>query len=521
MSALRRLLERMALRPLAAADALGNRLYGSRFNPLYQTGTIVVALYLVLLATGLWLLLFYRVGAPWESVSRLTANPWWGNWVRTLHRYASDLAVVATIVHAIRMFAQARSWGPRAHAWMTGCGLLLLLFFCGWTGYVMVWDTFGELLAREGARLIDALPILSEPTGRAFTGEQPVRTVLFFANLFAHVGIPLGMGVVFWLHIRRLQRPALLPPPRVTWTVVGLLWAAAIVWPLEMAPRADPFTLPPEIPADLFFAFWIPVARALAAGEALSLAAGIGLALLAVPWLTMRRGADAPPPSVVDESVCVGCVQCSLDCPYGAITMVERESRRSDLVARVDPDLCVSCGICAGSCPPMGVGPPGRAGRDQIALVREFLARPERRTGEIVAVCCTRGAGEFAHDLAAAGAVPYAVDCGGNLHTSVMELLLRGGAAGVIVLACPPRDCWHREGPKWLDARVYHEREAELQARVDRARVRIVGVNARERAEAIQALRRFVADVAAVAPPAVDAVEIDTVCEPTLTGRTR
>ena len=66
--------ERLALRLLTAADALGNRWYGWRFNPLYQSGTIVVALYLSLLVTGLWLLLFYRVGAPWESVAGLTAN---------------------------------------------------------------------------------------------------------------------------------------------------------------------------------------------------------------------------------------------------------------------------------------------------------------------------------------------------------------------------------------------------------------------------------------------------------------
>lgn len=519
MSAVRPLLERLSLRPLAAADALCNRLYGSRFNPLYQSGTIVVAVYLVLLVTGLWLLLLYRVGAPWESVAQLTANPWWGNWVRALHRYASDLAIVATAVHALRMFAQARSWGARAQAWMTGCVLLLLLFFCGWTGYVMVWDTFGELLAREGSRMMDALPLLSEPTGRAFTGEQPVRTVFFFVNLFAHVGIPLGMAVVFWLHVRRLQRPALLPPRGVTWSVVGLLVLGALAWPLSMAPRADPFTLAAEIPTDLFFAFWIPAARSLGGGQALAVAAGLGLGLLAAPWLMARRHAEAPPPSVVDESLCVGCVQCSIDCPYGAITMYARESRRSDLVARVDPDLCVSCGICAGSCPPMGVGPPGRTGRDQMAAVREFLARPERRAGEIVAICCRRGAGAYAADLAAAGGVPYPVDCGGNLHTSIIEMLLREGAAGVIVLACPPRDCWHREGPKWLDQRVYHEREAELQARVDRARVRIVGVNSWESTLAIAALRQFAADVDALAPPAQDMPAIETTCEPSLAGR--
>ena len=514
MSAVRRRLERLALRPLTAADALCNRLYGQRFNPLYQSGTIVVALYLVLLATGLWLLLFYRIGRPWESVAHLTANHWAGNWVRGLHRYASDLALVATAAHAVRMFAQGRSWGARTQAWITGCLLLLLLFVCGWTGFVMVWDTFGAHLARQGARVLDALPVLSEPTSRAFTGERPVPTVFFFLNLFAHIGIPLTMAVAFWLHVRRLHRPALLPPRPVTWLVAGGLTAAAVLWPLDMAPRADLFAMPEVVPADLFFAFWIPAAQALSPARALTLAMAAGAGLLAVPWLTARRG-NTPPPSSVDEALCVGCLQCAIDCPYGAITMVDRGNNRPDPVARVNPDLCVSCGICAGSCPPMGVGPPGRTGRDQVAAVREFLSAPARRSGEIIAICCHHGAGAYAADIAAAGAVPYPVGCGGNLHTSVIEFLLRGGAGGVIVLACPPRDCWHREGPRWLQERVYLEREAELQPRVDRARVRIVNVNARERTRAIAALRAFSAEVGALALPEPADPGIEEVqCEP-------
>lgn len=517
MSAPARPTERLALRLLTAADGLGNRLYGHRFNPLYQSGTIVVALYLVLLVTGLWLILFYRVGAPWDSVARLTANPWTGNWVRGLHRYASDLAVIATAVHAFRMFAQGRSWGARALAWVTGCLLLFLLLVCGWTGYVMVWDTFGELLAREGARMIDALPILSEPTSRAFTGEQPLPTAFFFLNLFAHIGIPLAMGVVFWLHVRRVARPLLLPPRPLMWTLIGTLTATAIVWPLTMAPQADQLVLPPQVPADFFFAFWIPFTRAFSGGTALLLATGASVALIVVPWFTARRGPAAPAPSVVDEDVCVGCVQCSLDCPYGAITMFERTSRRSDLVARVDPDLCVSCGICAGSCSPMGVGPVRRTGRDQMSQVRDFLAAPERRPGDIVVICCDHGAGAPTVDLVAAGAVPYPIDCAGNLHTSVIEVLLRGGAGGVMVLACPPRDCRHREGPRWLAERVYNARPAELQARVDRARVRIAHANAAERATVRDAVREFAAAVAVLGPPDVaDTRDVAIECETTL-----
>lgn len=508
-------IERLALRLLTATDAVGNRWYGWRFNPLYQSGTIVVALHLTLLVTGLWLILFYRVGAPWESVAGLTANLWVGNWVRGLHRYASDAAVLATAVHAFRMFAQGRSWGARALAWVSGGSLFLLLLVCGWTGYVMVWDTFGEHLAREGARMLDALPVLSEPTSRAFTGERPLPSAFFFINLFAHIGIPLAMGVVFWLHIKRLARPALLPPRPLLWTAIGLLTAVAVVRPLVMAPKANPFVLPAEIPADLFYAFWMPFTRGLGGGTALTSMAAAAVALLIVPLVTARRGAAAPTPSTVDEELCVGCLQCALDCPYGAIEMIERTSRRSELVARVDPALCVSCGICAGSCAPMGVGPPGRSGRDQVSHVQAFLAAPDRRAGEVVVICCDHGAGGFAPTLAAEGAAMYPVDCAGNLHTSVIEILLRGGAGGVLVLACPPRDCRNREGPRWLVERVYHDREAELQARVDRARVRIGHANARERQRAVAALRAFAAEVATRGVPIANrALEADTACEP-------
>jgi ferredoxin/coenzyme F420-reducing hydrogenase delta subunit len=504
--------ERSAFRLLTLADSVANRLYSQRFNPLYQSGTIVVALFFVLILTGLWLLLFYRVGSPWESVSWLTANRWIGNWVRGVHRYASDLAVVATGIHAFRMFAQARDRGARTLAWVSGCLLLLCILVCGWTGYVMVWDTFGQYLAQEGARILDVLPVLSEPTSRAFTGEQPLPMAFFFLNLFAHIGVPLGMMVIFWLHVRRLARPRLLPPPGVMYGAIGALIAVAMFYPLAMAPKANPLLLPAEVPMDLFFGFWIVLSRSMSGGSALLVALGLGVGLLLLPQLA-GLGRRLPRPSSVDEQLCVGCNQCALDCPYGAITMVERSDERSTLVARVAPSLCVSCGICAGSCPPMGVGPPERTGRDQIAQVRRFVSTSRPLAGEVVVICCDHGAGHFTSALAAAGAPTYPVDCAGNLHTSVIELLLRAGAGGVLVLACPHRDCRHREGPIWLHERVYHAREAELQARVSRERVRIVHVNAGERGAALEALRRFAGDVGALANPAVDdGFELEAEC---------
>jgi len=469
-----RALEKGARHALAAADRWMNRIYGSRWNPLYASGTIVVGLLVVLLVTGTYLLLFYRISAPYESVARLTEQAWLGQWIRALHRYASDVAVVAVAIHAFRMFAQGRSWGPRALAWVSGLVLLFVLLVSGWTGYVMVWDAQAQLLAVEGARWLDALPLFSEPIGRTFVGDEALPAAFFFMNLFLHIALPVGMGLILWLHVSRVARPTLLPPRGLRYGLLALLVGASVLWPLGMAPEADLLRLPVEAEVDLFYSFWLLLTPGLPAWAVWALGGVVALPLLAVPWLVRPEPEVAPPPSVVDERLCTGCEQCYEDCPYDAIAMVPRTDGdgRSALVARVDPSLCVSCGICAGSCAPMGVGPAGRTGRDQLAEVKRFVSVVSPSREDVVVIGCDRSAVGFAGDVEGAPVLP--VTCAGNLHTSVVEYLVRAGAGGVLIVACPERDCWNREGSKWLEQRLFHDREAELQERVDRRRVRLV-----------------------------------------------
>jgi len=170
--------------------------------------------------------------------------------------------------------------------------------------------------------------------------------------------------------------------------------------------------------------------------------------------------------------------------------------------------------LCAGSCAPMGVGPPGRTGRAQLTVVRDFIAARRPGGSDVVVVACDRGAGGATRAKELDGALVYPVSCGGNLHTSVVEYLLRAGAGGVLIVSCPPRDCWNREGPKWLEARLFHEREAELRERVDRRRVRLVHAAAGERGLVRAALAAFRADLAALeAATAESDIDLDRLCE--------
>jgi quinol-cytochrome oxidoreductase complex cytochrome b subunit/coenzyme F420-reducing hydrogenase delta subunit/Pyruvate/2-oxoacid:ferredoxin oxidoreductase delta subunit len=480
---------------LGRLDALFDRLYSSRYNPLYQSGTIAVALFLVLLGSGLYLLLYYRIGAPYASVARLDGQVWSGRWMRSLHRFASDAMVVAVAVHALRMLLRGRSWGPRSLAWLSGLVLTAIVFVLGWTGFVMVWDAPALVLAQEGARFLDALPIFSEPVARTFLGERPMPGAFFFLNYFLHIALPLGIALVLYIHVSRVARPKLLPPKRLGWVLVALLLAMAVVWPVPLAPPADPGTMPRSVPLDWFYAFWLPITREMPVVWVWALGGVLALLAASAPLWTRPRPEARPVPSRVDLRLCVGCEQCFLDCPYEAIAMIPRRDDRAGLVAMVNPDVCVSCGICAGSCAPMGVGPPGRDGRDQLTRVRSFLA--ERRPGptDVVVIACAYGAGELAGLERFHDALVYPVSCAGSLHTSVVEFMVRAGAGGVLVASCPVRDCWNREGPKWAAQRLFEGREAELQDRVDRARVRMTHAGPAERGPMAEEIAAFQAHV--------------------------
>ena len=238
-------------RPLARADAFMNRLYGWRGNPLYHSGVLTVSLLAAVMVTGLYLVLFYRIGAPYASVQRITRDLWLGGWMRSLHRYASDAALVAALLHMVRMLLQRRSWGPRTLAWISGVVLLGLLLVCGWTGYVMVWDVQGIVLAREGARMFDALPLFSEPIERAFDGTRPLPGAFFFLNLFAHLALPVGLGIGLWLHVSRVARPALVPPKPLLVTSLAALGLASALLPVGMAPPAELLRTAERAPYDL------------------------------------------------------------------------------------------------------------------------------------------------------------------------------------------------------------------------------------------------------------------------------
>lgn len=465
-------------RPLSAAvaalDGVFDRAYGSRWNPLHQSGPLAVALMLVASVTGVYLLLVYRIGAPYESMQRIQADAWAGRWLRALHRYASDAAVAFVAVHALRAMAEGRTWGPRVLAWVTGLVLAAVMLVVGWTGYVLVWDAHGQMLGAAGARLFDSLHLLATPIGRIFSGDTTASSSFFFLNLFVHMSLPLGMALLLWVHTLRLARSRWMPERRVWVTVTLALTALALAVPATLGPAADGLTLGDRAAYDVFYTAWVPLATQLPPAAAWAASFAIALLPLSVPiWWRPRRQARGEP-SHHNPLACTGCGQCAIDCPFEAISMVPNTTGRgTPELAFVNASRCVSCGLCAGSCDQLAIGPPSRDGHAQVRAVKLIAASADPQAFALVH-CRHDGVGErLAGRVRSRGhrVAMIEVDCAGALHALAVQQLA-DRHRGVFVLACPPHRCRSREGVGLALERLLQGRHPELKHPLDATRVR-------------------------------------------------
>ena len=343
-----RVLERLTLK---AERPVGKVVGSPRLNPLYHTGTITVFLFGVVFLTGIYLTAFFQYGFEdsYRAVEGIEAN-FVGRLMRAVHRYASVAMVVTSLLHGWRTFFQDRFRGARWLAWVTGVAMMLLLWVIGVTGYWLIWDERAEVINGVFARAVDGttvgLDFLIDNVLSPVAGSGWPFLLLIF---LIHIGLSILVGYFIYLHLKRLNRPQLLPPRFWMILIGGAIGIASLVWPVGMIPALNPNELPGTFPIDPFYLFLMPFglqwAPVLLWGGVVLLSALV----TAIPWLLHRKKLD---PIVVHEDRCTGCTLCVVDCPYKALEMVPREDdTKYRQVAVVDEDMCVACGVCIGSCP--------------------------------------------------------------------------------------------------------------------------------------------------------------------------
>lgn len=303
MAKLQALLQWLFLR----VEGLFNAAFGDRLNPLYHLGAISFFLFWVVGGTGLYLYAFFSTGvaAAHASVEAITHGQWYaGGILRSLHRYASDAMVLTMLLHLLRHFAFDRFHGYRWFSWATGIALIWLMYASGINGYMLPWDRLAQFVIVTSFEWLDWLPTFGGTLMRNFVYVASVSDRFFSLLSFLHIGLPLALLLLMWVHVQRVPKARTAPPREISIGLVAALLLLSLLRPaLSQGGPADMATAVAAVDPDWFFLALLPLMVAWPLGQVWALA-GAGTALLAVlPWLPRgRREREAEHEAVVHGS---------------------------------------------------------------------------------------------------------------------------------------------------------------------------------------------------------------------------
>ncbi len=328
LAALQRLLQRLFL----AAERAANALFGERLNPLYHLGALSYWLFWVVMATGLYLYAFFdtSVTDAYLSVERLTHDQRWvGGILRSLHRYASDGMVLTMALHLARHFAFDRHRGFRWFSWVSGVVLLWLVYASGINGYMLPWDQLAQFTVTATAEWFDALPVFNGLLMRNFLSPEDVNDRFFSLLSFLHIGLPLAVLALLWIHTHRVPHAKTLPPRPLMAALGAAMLALSVVKPALSQAPADLATTAMALDFDWFYLPAYAFLYRSSPGALWALVGGLTILAALAPWLPPKFGRRAirafhvlaqPDNRIVpvkeDETILDACLRSDLPMPF-------------------------------------------------------------------------------------------------------------------------------------------------------------------------------------------------------------
>ncbi len=354
-----------------------NKIFSQRYNPFYYHGALPNFFIWMLYGTGLLLFAYYvpTLAQAYESVRYITQELPFGNAFRTLHRYAADGMMLFVMLHLFRVWFTDRYREYRIIPWITGVVLLTITFIVGLTGYMMIWDQDAVTLTNMTVNFLKRLPLIGVASAELLMAGRVITDYTLTRILFLHLAIPMLLMFFLWMHYIRITRPVNIPPAAIIWLLFGGLLLVSGNAPVGLGTKPILTAVSQHIELDLFYAW--PQALVLKGWDPLTvwmLLLGIPLGLLVVPYFQKKALRDQFAKVVFDN--CTGCSLCYHDCPYEAITMVDRgdDGTRFKRLAVVDAGRCSNCGLCVGACAFKAIVVPRRETTDVLADIEASLA---------------------------------------------------------------------------------------------------------------------------------------------------
>ena len=187
----------------------------------FGLGVINVALFFILLITGILLMIYYKpsVGQAYFSILDINSVVLGGRYIRNLHRWAAHGLVFVSMLHMCRTFYTGSYAGGQRFTWNLGVGLLLTTLFASFSGYLLPWDQLGFWAVTIASNILGSTREVTDFLGithffdpglilkKIFLGgvdvEQPALTRFYMLHI---VLLPLLFFLLMGLHFWRIRK---------------------------------------------------------------------------------------------------------------------------------------------------------------------------------------------------------------------------------------------------------------------------------------------------------------------------
>ncbi|MBW3602253.1 MAG: ubiquinol-cytochrome c reductase cytochrome b subunit [Actinobacteria bacterium] len=219
-----------------------NYVFPKHFTFLF--GEIALYAFVVLVATGVFLALFYSpseaevvyggdyqplVGLPmseaYESVVELSFSVRAGLLMRQTHHWAALVFMGAIFAHMARVFFTGAFRRPRELNWVTGVVLMMVGMLEGFAGYSLLDDLLSGTGVRIAYSVVEGIPVVGAWAAfLAFGGEYPGEgflSRLFTVHVFLMPAILAGLITVHLALVARQHHTQFPGPGKSEHNVVG------------------------------------------------------------------------------------------------------------------------------------------------------------------------------------------------------------------------------------------------------------------------------------------------------------
>lgn len=260
----------------------------------YYLGGMTLFFFLIQVVTGILLMLYYRPSAEqaFESVEFIMTTVPFGWMIRSIHSWSANLMVFFAFLHLVTVFFMRAYRKPREITWISGCFLLFLALAFGFSGYLLPWNQLAFFATRVGTDIAGAVPLVGDWAVRFLRGGDHVTGGTLSRFYGWHVAIlPAVTTVWLGLHLLLVQIQGMSVPesekeiaarrrpmkffPNFAlrdlfgWMLaLGVLAAAAALFPWELGEKADPFAPAyADIRPEWYFMFMFETLKLVPGGE--------------------------------------------------------------------------------------------------------------------------------------------------------------------------------------------------------------------------------------------------------------